>query len=71
MVLKEINHLWCTVRILTVVDICLAHLNVNKHAMVGFVEHFVAFGVQRELKWDLGLARWNLSCLGHLNVTAD
>lgn len=52
-------------------DICLAHLNVNKDAMVGFKEHFVAFGVQRELKWDLGLAWWNFTCLGHLNVTAD
>lgn len=49
----------------------LTHLNVNKDTMVGFVEHFVALGVQRELKWDLGLARWNFSCLGHLNVTAD
>lgn len=48
-----------------------AHLNVDKDAVVGFVEHFVAFGIQRELKGDLGFARWNLSCLGYLDVAAD
>lgn len=56
---------------LTVLEMSLTHLNVDKDAMVGFIEHFVAFGIQRELKWDLGLAWWNFSCLGYLNVTAD
>lgn len=49
----------------------LTHLNVDKDTMVGFVEHFVAFAIQRELKWDLGLAWGNFSCLGYLDVTAD
>lgn len=49
----------------------LTHLNVDKDTMVGFIEHFVAFGIQREFKRDLGLAWWNFSCLGYLNVAAD
>lgn len=39
--------------------------------MVGLIQHFVAFCVQRELKRDFGLAPWDLSCLGHLDVAAD
>lgn len=49
----------------------LTHLNVDKDTMVGFIEHFVAFGIQREFKRDLGLARGNFSCLGYLNAAAD
>lgn len=55
----------------TLLEMSLPHLNVDKDAVVGFIEHFVAFGIQRELKRDLGLACWNFSCLGHLDVTAD
>lgn len=49
----------------------LPHLNINKDTVVGLVQHFVAFCMQRELKRDLGLASWDLSCLGHLDVAAD
>lgn len=49
----------------------LTHLNVDKDAVVGLIQHFVAFCLQRDLKGDLRLASWDLSCFGHLNVTAD
>ena len=49
----------------------LTHLNVDKDAVVRLIQHFVAFCLQRELKGDLSLASWDLSCLSHLNVTAD
>lgn len=46
-------------------------LNVDKDAVVGLVQHFVAFGVQRKLKRDLCFACWDFSCLGYLDVAAD
>ena len=49
----------------------LAHLDVDKDTVVGLIQHFVAFSVQRELEGDLSLSCWNLSCFGHLDVTAD
>lgn len=49
----------------------LTHLNVDKNTMVGLIEHFVALGVQRELKGDLGFACWDFPRLGHLDVAAD
>lgn len=47
------------------------HLNVDKDSVVGLVQHFVAFGVQRELKGNLSLSSRDFSSLGHFNVTAD
>lgn len=52
-------------------SVSVAHLNVDEDTVVGLVQHFVAFCVQRELKGDLGLACRDFSCLGHLDVTAD
>lgn len=39
--------------------------------MVRLVQNFVALCVEGELKGDLGLACWDLSCLGHFNVVAN
>lgn len=47
------------------------HLNVDEDTVVGLVQNFVAFRVQRKLKGDLSLSCWNFSCLGHLDITAN
>lgn len=39
--------------------------------MVRLVQHLVALRAERELEGDLGLACWDLSCLGHFNVVAN
>lgn len=49
----------------------LSDLDVDEDAVVGLVQNFVSFGAQRELEGDLRLPCWDLSCFGHLDVTAD
>lgn len=46
------------------------HLDVDKDAMISLKQHFVALGLQRELKRDLCLACWDFTCPHHFNVTA-
>lgn len=47
------------------------HLNVDEDTVVGLVQNFVAFCVQRKLKGDLSFACRDFSRLGHLDITAD
>ena len=52
-------------------DLGNAALDVDEDTVVGLIQHFVAFGLQGELKGDLSLPSWDLPCFGHLHVTAD
>lgn len=48
-----------------------AHLDVDEDPVVRLVKHLVPLCVERKLEGDLGLACWDLSCLGHLDVVAN
>lgn len=48
----------------------MTDLDVDEDPVVSLVQHLVALRAERELEGDLGLACWDLSCLGHFNVVA-
>lgn len=48
-----------------------AHLDVDKHAMVGLIQHPAAPGMQRELEGDLRLAAGELPRLQHVDGAAE
>lgn len=52
-------------------QLCGHYLNVDKNAMVGLIQHFVALCVQGELKGNLCLASRHLALLYHFNVARN